>query len=559
MGQALDAAPHSEFQCRPRHAASLDWAVRNFSPLRYRPGGIGNWSGHLPFAYDLVSALNPELIVELGTHYGESYFGLCQAVEDHGLSARCYAVDTWRGDEQSGLYNEGVYEEVEAYNRAHYGSFSVLLRTTFDDACMQFADASISLLHIDGLHTYEDVSHDFFQWLPKVAPGGVILLHDVMGRSPNFGVWKLWDELTQTYPGYVFYHSWGLGVIRIPGPLVPDGSLLHLLFESDPQMQTQLRQHYSLLAENLEYRYAAARTALDLKDHIYVKAYTRIDEGYTERHSVSALIRARRWERVSLPLPGGARGPIRMDFADRPAIIEIAEIQIRRSSDGEVLWQRTKGSVHDISVNSDMELLPGGSHIRYAALGFDPQMFLPDIPELGMGEPLMVDVWLSVDTELKPLAATNLRTDLSVENKVLQAELRQFEHETLRLESELNALKDGHRSLCNQLLVAEVERQQYRESMNSLEDSVAEVADERDWLAAKLAAANDDLARARHQVHVVQTEYRDLGAKENDLRQRVCELTDILRSEQERNRTLVQSWSWRITFPLRWIGRIARG
>src|SRR5215472_7060448 len=232
----------SEFQSQSS-GNYLAWRGNRFSPRRYRPGGVASWSGHLPFAYDLIAALKPELLVELGTQYGESYFGLCQAVEERSLSTRCYAVDTWRGDEHAGFYSDAVYNEVDAYNRAHYGSFSQLLRMTFDEATAQFTDTSIDLLHIDGLHTYEAVAHDFFQWLPKVRPGGVILLHDVIARSPGFGVWRLWEELTQRFPAFAFHHDWGLGVLRIPGPPILDDPLIQWLFAFDSAAQEHLRRH----------------------------------------------------------------------------------------------------------------------------------------------------------------------------------------------------------------------------------------------------------------------------------------------------------------------------
>ena len=108
--------------------------ARTFRPRRYRPGNVASWSGHLPFAHDLIAAVRPSLLVELGTHYGESYFAMCQAVQENAVSCKCYAIDTWKGDEHAGSYDESVFEEVNEYNEDNYAAFSKLLRTTFDAA-----------------------------------------------------------------------------------------------------------------------------------------------------------------------------------------------------------------------------------------------------------------------------------------------------------------------------------------------------------------------------------------------------------------------------------------
>ncbi|UFS73440.1 glycosyltransferase [Tardiphaga sp. 37S4] len=179
------------------------------------------WAEHAPFAFWLIDAYRPKTIVELGTHMGYSFGAFCQAVENLNIDTQCYAIDTWQGDVHAGRYGDVVYDELKAYVDGRYSGFAHMIRSTFDDALASFADGSIDLLHIDGRHFFEDVSHDFHSWIPKLKPNAIVLFHDTNVHERGFGVYKLWAELAQKHPHFEFLHGNGLGVLGMGSEFPP--------------------------------------------------------------------------------------------------------------------------------------------------------------------------------------------------------------------------------------------------------------------------------------------------------------------------------------------------
>jgi hypothetical protein len=207
------------------------------------------WAEHVPFTFWLIDILRPSTIVELGTHTGVSYSAMCQAVKLLGLSTKCFAIDTWKGDEHAGFYSDDVYQDLAAFNDKHYGGFSRLVRSTFDDALRHFEDGFIDLLHIDGFHTYDAVRHDFMSWLPKLSTKAVVLFHDTNVRENNFGVFALWPELISERRHFEFLHGHGLGVLGIGRDYPP---ALQFLFEAtrDGALARQIRDIFASLGRS---------------------------------------------------------------------------------------------------------------------------------------------------------------------------------------------------------------------------------------------------------------------------------------------------------------------
>jgi hypothetical protein len=204
------------------------------------------WVEHAPFAFWLIGALRPSTLVELGTQGGFSYFAFCEAVQRLQLGTRCYAIDTWNGDEHSGFYGEDVFAEVKKHNDRRYAAFSTLVRSTFDEAARHFSDGTVDLLHIDGRHFYDDVKHDFESWLPKLSDRAVVLLHDVNEREREFGVFRFWEELCRSYPHFEFLHGHGLGVLGVGTEVAPETRALFTA-AGNAEERSYLREAYSRL------------------------------------------------------------------------------------------------------------------------------------------------------------------------------------------------------------------------------------------------------------------------------------------------------------------------
>jgi O-antigen biosynthesis protein len=223
----------------------------SLDPLFWRAERLGAesaWWEHVPFAHWIVCATSPRVLVELGTHTGVSYSAFCHAVARAGIRTRCHAIDTWHGDPHAGLYGPEVLNELRAFHDERFAAFSTLLQCTFDDGLARIEDGSIDLLHIDGLHTYEAVRHDFESWLPKLSDRAVVLFHDINVRRDDFGVWRLWAELRDQYRAFDFLHGHGLGVLAVgeetPAPVA---ALCKL---DDPAAIAMIRARFARLGEH---------------------------------------------------------------------------------------------------------------------------------------------------------------------------------------------------------------------------------------------------------------------------------------------------------------------
>ncbi|WP_051938631.1 class I SAM-dependent methyltransferase [Luteibacter sp. 9135] len=339
------------------------------------------WAGHIPFAYAVIEMLRPRKLVELGTDSGNSYLAFCQAAEAIGLEAEFFAVDSWEGDPQARFYDSSVLESLRARHDKRFGHFSTLRQGYFDDVRDSFADGSIDLLHIDGLHTYEAVSHDFNTWLPKMSDRGVVLFHDSQVRHGDFGVWKFIAELRERYQVFEFNHSNGLAVLRIGSAATEAFDDFMALAAEDP---ARVRNYFEQIASTIiDEQTRLLDRAVALPSGVEARIYYRNeDEGFSEQKSISVKAGGALGQ-VSLVfrLPPGERPDfIRIDPANLGGVFSVLSLAFRHELNAVVnLDVRAAERLLAVSGQLVSDRFEGG--LRIASFHDDPnfEMYVGDV------------------------------------------------------------------------------------------------------------------------------------------------------------------------------------
>ena len=177
--------------------------LRGIDVLKRMPSA---WQGHVEFAIWLTCRFHPQIVVDLGVDYGVSTYAW-------GVSGRAQVIgiDWFQGDAHAGFRD--TYAHVLGLGTAVAKVTKVestvrIWKASFEKAATEF-HRSVDVLHLDGLHTYEAVQQDLENWLPKLAPGGLLIMHDVQAFPDSVG--KAFAALPQHK--LTFDHSAGLGVV----------------------------------------------------------------------------------------------------------------------------------------------------------------------------------------------------------------------------------------------------------------------------------------------------------------------------------------------------------
>jgi len=207
------------------------------------------WLGHVPFAFWLLDAARPRLVVQLGPGPANALLAFCQAIDRIGIgsSTSCFAVSDGDGD---GLDGNVDPRNVTESSSLLFSKYSFLVRATQDEALARLENGSIDLLHLTGPHTSDGARHAFESWSPRMSEQGIILIDDTDRRECGVGLDRLFRELSGRYPTFEFPHDSGLGVVGA-GKLLPPPVAGLLSSTRSTSGVEKIRRSYARLGQGL--------------------------------------------------------------------------------------------------------------------------------------------------------------------------------------------------------------------------------------------------------------------------------------------------------------------
>jgi len=117
------------------------------------------------------------------------------------------------------------------------------------------------------------------------------------------------------------------------------------------------------------------------------------DGQYAAAYSKRTVIPIGRWARIQIPLEHGSNGaPLRIDPCERPAVIEVAWVALRRN--GRVEWSARGPALDALKVAGDAFVTKLDRILTIRSRGSDPMFFLPGDVK---AEPSVVfDCWMRI-------------------------------------------------------------------------------------------------------------------------------------------------------------------
>jgi len=123
------------------------------------------------FLAECASKIQNGVIVEIGRRKGGSLLILCS----HSPTSKVYSIDS------QSKYDDSIVKLLKAsdISRDRYK-----LIVEHSQSIHKWDCGDIDLLFIDGNHNFNAAYKDLLLWVPRVKPGGLVMMHDI-SNSPT--------------------------------------------------------------------------------------------------------------------------------------------------------------------------------------------------------------------------------------------------------------------------------------------------------------------------------------------------------------------------------------
>lgn len=166
----------------------------DFDPAPY-PSDLQGWGSDDPIFREVIAAIRPEVIVEVGTWKGASAIHMALITRELGLQTQIVCVDTWLGSPEHFLAQQPGWRESlllrNGFPHLYYTFLGNVVRegvadrvvplpTTSENAAIILAAKGIrpDLVYIDAAHEEEPAHRDFSLYWDLLSPDGVLLGDD---------------------------------------------------------------------------------------------------------------------------------------------------------------------------------------------------------------------------------------------------------------------------------------------------------------------------------------------------------------------------------------------
>ncbi|HEY7334438.1 MAG TPA: hypothetical protein VH639_06115, partial [Bryobacteraceae bacterium] len=266
--------------------------------------------------------------------------------------------------------------------------------------------------------------------------------------------------------------------------------------------------------------------------------YPCLRDGYSESTATSVELQPDVWQRHTLPLPQGSGfGPIRLDPSDCVCIVELTHLAVRRAADAAMLAEWAGPALAELRPGDGVLPIPGDPPARFLSTGADPQLYLPPLAPTISDQPLLIEVWIRIQVELRTLGP--LLSPGPAELAQAEAALKASREQAAGIASQLDEALSQNRLLQAEVLDARAEVRSHQA------ERLALIAERRYYEG--FPEGRQDEKKEESELREKQNLEGRLGAEQAAR----LEWTAKYEGEREQREALLNSYSWRITGPLR--------